>query len=653
MKSIKHNKTLKYLLKGFIPVLLVLICPLYSSADTSNKITPELLKTFSSQSSQDLIVLLDDSAVQSDLQLKISRSSGLYKSKDILSMKAAGFRSLKQNIMTAFSSSEVETVKDYNNLPMMFVKVKSSNALQKLIDNQKVLQIYPNEKYVPFLTESLPLIHQDYTAGLATPLTGTDTTVAVLDTGVDYTNSAFGPCISPDNPVDTCKVSFAQDFTLLDDGTLDDAAVRHGTNVAGIIVGVAPDTKIAALDVFTRDEFGLYALTSDIIDAIDWCIANQIDRNIVAMNLSLGASVKYKMPCTNDPFEIPIKTAKDAGILAAVAAGNDGWPDGLGTPACVPSAVSVGAVYDSDLKLGTMQWGICNDSTTAADKVTCFSNSTPFLTLLAPGSIIDAAGETMSGTSQATPHAAGTVAVLKSNVEGGHPEYTVDQTINLLKTTGKPVLDQRNGITKPRIDLRRMIITPDVTLTSNTSGSGSGTIISDPAGINCGGSCEYDFSLNTQIRLQATADPGSTFRGWSTDCSGLKPACRLTMNSVKEVTALFELPDLSGSFISISSQQKKPFVYNLSALLAVYTGAGKSDNITVKVYLSNDNAYGGDTLLGTRTITSIKQDSFRTVKLKYTSTTSFTGKYLIAVIDPDTTIAESDEGNNNVISFIH
>ena len=652
MRFLGKDKTFNNFLTGLITFLLVLICPLYSSADTSNKISPDLVKAFSSQGSQDLIILLDDSAVQSDLQFKVSRSSGLYRSKDIASMKAAGFRSLKQNIMTAFSTAEVETAKDYKNLPMLFVKVKSSDALQKLIDSQKIVRIFPDEKHLPLLTESLELIHQSSAADLG--LTGTGTTVAVLDTGGNFTLGDFGPCSAPDTPLGTCKVVFAQDFTTIDDGTRDDADVPHGTNVAGIVLGVAPDTQIAALDVFTKDEiFGLYALTSDIIEAIDWCIENKTAYNIVAMNLSLGMSVKYKMPCSNDALEIPFKEAKDIGILAAVASGNDGWTDGIGTPACAPSAVSVGAVYDSDV--GVMHWGICNDNATSPDKVTCFSNSSPHLTLLAPGSVIESADETMSGTSQATPHVAGAVAVLKG--EGGYPEYTVDQVVSLLTSTGFPVIDHRNGITKPRVDLRRMIITSPLTLFAytnniNETGTGSGSIMSNPAGIDCGGDCEYDFDLNTKIKLQATADEYSTFRGWSGDCSGTKPSCNLTMSNVKEVYALFEWPDLSGSFMSISRQQKKS-VFSLSALLAVYTGAGNSSNVTVNFYLSDDSIYDGeDTLISTSIIKSIKLDSSRTVKLNYTSPVSPAGKYLIALIDPANEITESEDGNNTVTAYI-
>jgi hypothetical protein len=72
--------------------------------------------------------------------------------------------------------------------------------------------------------------------------------------------------------------------------------------------------------------------------------------------------------------------------------------------------------------------------------VTCFSNSSSFLTMLAPGAMIDAAGISMGGTSQATPHVSGAVAIAK----GQNNLLSVDEVISRLTSTGVPVLDTRN-----------------------------------------------------------------------------------------------------------------------------------------------------------------------------------------------------------------
>ena len=82
----------------------------------------------------------------------------------------------------------------------------------------------------------------------------------------------------------------------------------------------------------------------------------------------------------------------------------------------------------------------CSDPTTAADKVACFSNGGSLVTLLAPGAMITAGGYTMGGTSQATPHVAGAIALLRANRVS--PTESIDQTISRLKRQVNQLLTQ-------------------------------------------------------------------------------------------------------------------------------------------------------------------------------------------------------------------
>ena len=88
-----------------------------------------------------------------------------------------------------------------------------------------------------------------------------------------------------------------------------DTGSYHGTNVAGIVLGVAPETDIIALDVFRADG---YAYTSDLITAMSWIVANQSSYNIVAANLSLGGG-RYTSACDTDALTTPVAAAKAAG----------------------------------------------------------------------------------------------------------------------------------------------------------------------------------------------------------------------------------------------------------------------------------------------------------------------------------------------------
>lgn len=80
------------------------------------------------------------------------------------------------------------------------------------------------------------------------------------------------------------------------------------------------------------------------------------------------------------------------------------------------------------------------------------------------------------------------------------------------------------------------------TLTVTRAGTGSGTVTSNPSGISCGADCSETFvcSATTSVTLTATADSGSTFRGWGGACSG-RGTCTVTMDANKSVTATFAL----------------------------------------------------------------------------------------------------------------
>lgn len=87
----------------------------------------------------------------------------------------------------------------------------------------------------------------------------------------------------------------------------------------------------------------------------------------------------------------------------------------------------------------------------------------------------------------------------------------------------------------------------DVTL----AGDGSGSVSSDPAGIDCPETCSTEFADGTPVTLTATADPGSTFAGWSGDCDG-NEACPLTMSEARSVTATFDAESEASADLSVT-----------------------------------------------------------------------------------------------------
>lgn len=451
-----------------MPFLLLYFLITFSTFSHAADIEQEILTRFNQGETQDLIVEYDDavvnkSLVETRLQKRLKTDND-----DMLAMKRKAYASLKSQIKTLELQQGIQAVKDYPYLPLSLKRFKSLRSLKTFMASGNIKAVYVDRIMHKVLTQSLPLINQPVVSQVN--YKGAGATVVVIDDGIDFTNSAFGPCTAVATPSATCRVVVAN--TIVNSGTVN-TDTSHGTNVAAIVLGVAPQAKVAAINVFNNNG-GAY--TSDILSAINWAVANRSTYNIVAINMSLGASDKNTSPCQSNPFTSPIQRAKDAGINVVVAAGNDGYLDGISTPACAPAAISVGAVYDSNV--GGLAYSSCSDTTTAADKVTCFSNSANYLTLLAPGALITAAGITMAGTSQASPHVAGAVAVLRS----AFANETADQIQTRLSSFGKPVTDSRNSIVKPRLDLSAAArpqndAFSNPTLMTGAAGSVSGTNI--------------------------------------------------------------------------------------------------------------------------------------------------------------------------------
>ena len=78
-------------------------------------------------------------------------------------------------------------------------------------------------------------------------------------------------------------------------------------------------------------------------------------------------------------------------------------------------------------------------------------------------------------------------------------------------------------------------------LSVSRQGTGSGTVSSTPAGIDCGSSCTANFAAGTQVALAAKPASGSSFAGWSGACSGSTSSCTVNMNSSLSVTANFNV----------------------------------------------------------------------------------------------------------------
>jgi subtilisin family serine protease len=168
--------------------------------------------------------------------------------------------------------------------------------------------------------------------------------------------------------------------------------------------------------------------------------------------MSLGARGPYDSDCdATSPYDTVFDQLVGAGIAVFVSSGNNGDGNGISSPACHSKVIAVGAVYDGNI--GGAAFSNCEDPTTAADQITCYSDSGNPLDILAPshcartpkpgGGYDDCFG----GTSAAAPYSSGVAAQLLSL----RPNTSPAALRQALMTTGRPLQDV-NGITRNRVD---------------------------------------------------------------------------------------------------------------------------------------------------------------------------------------------------------
>ncbi len=270
--------------------------------------------------------------------------------------------------------------------------------------------------------------------------TGAGVHAYVLDTGVRSTHVEFSG-------------RMGTGFDAIGDGGGTEDCHGHGTHVAGSLggttYGVAKDVTIHPVRVIDCSGEGTL---EQLLAGIDWVTVNHVTPAVA--NMSLGAEATQAV-------DDAVSASSAAGVIYVVSAGNESWDACFKSPARTPELLTVGATDYFDSMAWFSNYGTCVDLFAPGDEILSAWNTS------------DTDSYNTSGTSMASPHVAGAVALYLE----AHPTATqalVNEEIIARSTRN---LIENIGTGSPNVLLHSACmgstdsVKPEVTLTSPADGA--------------------------------------------------------------------------------------------------------------------------------------------------------------------------------------
>jgi serine protease AprX len=390
-----------------------------------------------------------------NFSVNINNSFFLKKIKDYKEKLCLKHIKIKNEIITSINYKENSNTlfkREYYNLfNGISIKKISSKLLTKIRNLPGIEKIYPDYKIYASLDKSVPLINADEVWKVKDDydklITGEGITIAILDTGVDYTHNDLK---------DNYLSEGSYDFINNDTDPMDDNG--HGTHVTGIAVGkgiesknryigVAPNAKFYSFKILNQNGEGNFSTYYDaMMRTLDPNDDGDFSDKVDIVSLSFGT----KEPGNPDDNLCEIlDNIVDAGITVVAAAGNLG-PNlkTITSPGCARKSICVGSTDKNDIIASTSSRGPVELNGYILDKPD----------IVAPGVNIKSTSksgdyEIYSGTSMATPHVSGAAALLLQ----AYPQLDPTEVKQKLIESTKDLGYERNIQGYGRIDIIKPI----------------------------------------------------------------------------------------------------------------------------------------------------------------------------------------------------
>ncbi|GGN05698.1 subtilisin family serine protease [Actinoplanes campanulatus] len=286
----------------------------------------------------------------------------------------------------------------------------AANSKVAYVEQNQVVSLAATQSNAPWGLDRIDQRARPLSTTYTYPVTASNVTAYIIDTGILYTHSQFGGRATAG-------------YDAVGSGAVD--CNGHGTHVAGTVggstYGVAKAVRLVGVRVLNCSGSGT---TAGVIAGVNWVTSNAVKPAVANMSLGGGASTS---------IDTAVRNSIAAGITYAVAAGNSNANACNYSPARVPTAITVGATTSTDARASYSNYGSCLD-------------------IFAPGSSIisswytsTTATNTISGTSMASPHVAGAAALVLSR----NPSYTPAQVSSALTTNATPSVVTSPGTSSP------------------------------------------------------------------------------------------------------------------------------------------------------------------------------------------------------------